>query len=155
MDRPDEVCKDDDEFEAYRKRMMLAYRFRPNPLVSILIIKLVTSNNLCTLCYVNFVLFFCRIILVVHTIECFCDLFFSDFIFKSRATLLETVSDNKCWLSSLFHHLSFYHHYRYPHSQFLYFNIIFMCISYKNLSLFCKCFKHLLTFGFNHFQTES
>ena len=34
VDRPDEVCKDDDEFEAYRKRMMLAYRFRPNPLVS-------------------------------------------------------------------------------------------------------------------------
>lgn len=32
VDRPDEVCKDDDEFEAYRKRMMLAYRFRPNPL---------------------------------------------------------------------------------------------------------------------------
>lgn len=25
---------DDDEFDAYRKRMMLAYRFRPNPLVS-------------------------------------------------------------------------------------------------------------------------
>ena len=25
--------RDDDEFEAYRKRMMLAYRFRPNPLV--------------------------------------------------------------------------------------------------------------------------
>ena len=25
----------DDEFEAYRKRMMMAYRFRPNPLVSL------------------------------------------------------------------------------------------------------------------------
>ena len=36
VDRPDEVSKDDDEFEAYRKRMMLAYRFRPNPLVSTL-----------------------------------------------------------------------------------------------------------------------
>lgn len=24
---------DDDEFDQYRKRMMLAYRFRPNPLV--------------------------------------------------------------------------------------------------------------------------
>lgn len=25
----------DNEYEAYRKRMMLAYRFRPNPLVGI------------------------------------------------------------------------------------------------------------------------
>jgi len=33
MDKPAELEKDDDEFEAYRKRMMLAYRFRPNPLV--------------------------------------------------------------------------------------------------------------------------
>lgn len=30
---PGEVEKDDDAFETYRKRMMLAYRFRPNPLV--------------------------------------------------------------------------------------------------------------------------
>ncbi|KAI5651420.1 g-patch domain-containing protein [Phthorimaea operculella] len=28
----DVVSPDDDEFDAYRKRMMLAYRFRPNPL---------------------------------------------------------------------------------------------------------------------------
>ena len=26
--------EDDDEFDQYRKRMMLAYRFRPNPMVS-------------------------------------------------------------------------------------------------------------------------
>ena len=32
-DLPGEVEKDDDAFETYRKRMMLAYRFRPNPLV--------------------------------------------------------------------------------------------------------------------------
>ncbi|XP_071450189.1 uncharacterized protein [Hetaerina americana] len=32
LDRPDDVSRDDDEYEAYRKRMMLAYRFRPNPL---------------------------------------------------------------------------------------------------------------------------
>lgn len=32
LDRPDDLSKDDDEFDAYRKRMMLAYRFRPNPL---------------------------------------------------------------------------------------------------------------------------
>jgi len=32
MDKPHSLTADDDEFEAYRKRMMLAYRFRPNPL---------------------------------------------------------------------------------------------------------------------------
>ena len=31
---PAEVKKEDDEFDLYRKRMMLAYKFRPNPLVS-------------------------------------------------------------------------------------------------------------------------
>lgn len=31
-EQPGEVDKDDDAFETYRKRMMLAYRFRPNPL---------------------------------------------------------------------------------------------------------------------------
>lgn len=34
MERPANLDKDDDEFDAYRKRMMLAYKFRPNPLVS-------------------------------------------------------------------------------------------------------------------------
>uniref|UniRef100_A0A146L5G3 SURP and G-patch domain-containing protein 1 n=1 Tax=Lygus hesperus TaxID=30085 RepID=A0A146L5G3_LYGHE len=29
---PGDVDGDDDEYAAYRKRMMLAYRFRPNPL---------------------------------------------------------------------------------------------------------------------------
>ena len=33
---PHDLGKDDDEFDAYRKRMMLAYRFRPNPLVNFL-----------------------------------------------------------------------------------------------------------------------
>ncbi|XP_039256072.2 SURP and G-patch domain-containing protein 1-like [Styela clava] len=32
VERPAGLNKDDDEFSAYRKRMMLAYRFRPNPL---------------------------------------------------------------------------------------------------------------------------
>ena len=32
--KPAEVQKADSEYELYRKRMMLAYRFRPNPLVS-------------------------------------------------------------------------------------------------------------------------
>jgi splicing factor 4 len=35
MERPANLSKDDDEFDAYRKRMMLAYRFRPNPMVSL------------------------------------------------------------------------------------------------------------------------
>ena len=30
-----DLKEEDDEFDAYRKRMMLAYRFRPNPLVSL------------------------------------------------------------------------------------------------------------------------
>lgn len=34
IDRPADLSKEDDEYEAFRKRMMLAYRFRPNPLVS-------------------------------------------------------------------------------------------------------------------------
>ncbi|CAN9502880.1 unnamed protein product [Ophioblennius macclurei] len=32
IDRPAELAKSDDEYDAFRKRMMLAYRFRPNPL---------------------------------------------------------------------------------------------------------------------------
>jgi len=40
MEKPADLEKDDDEFEAYRKRMMLAYRFRPNPLVTILLLSL-------------------------------------------------------------------------------------------------------------------
>lgn len=31
-DRPANLSRDDDEYDAFRKRMMLAYRFRPNPL---------------------------------------------------------------------------------------------------------------------------
>ena len=34
VDKPHNLSADDDEFEAYRKRMMLAYSFRPTPLVS-------------------------------------------------------------------------------------------------------------------------
>uniref|UniRef100_A0A3P8SX93 SURP and G-patch domain containing 1 n=1 Tax=Amphiprion percula TaxID=161767 RepID=A0A3P8SX93_AMPPE len=32
VERPAELTKSDDEYDAFRKRMMLAYRFRPNPL---------------------------------------------------------------------------------------------------------------------------
>lgn len=35
QDRPAELAAEDDEFDAFRKRMMLAYRFRPNPLVNL------------------------------------------------------------------------------------------------------------------------
>ena len=31
-----EVKKEDDDFDLYRKRMMLAYKFRPNPLVGLI-----------------------------------------------------------------------------------------------------------------------
>lgn len=34
VERPSDLRQNDDEFDAYRKRMMLAYRFRPNPLVT-------------------------------------------------------------------------------------------------------------------------
>lgn len=36
-EKPQDIKSSDDEFELYRKRMMLAYRFRPNPLVRKLI----------------------------------------------------------------------------------------------------------------------
>ena len=32
-EKPGDIQREDDEFDLYRKRMMLAYRFRPNPLV--------------------------------------------------------------------------------------------------------------------------
>lgn len=35
LEQPDMIGNNDDEYDAYRKRMMLAYRFRPNPLVSV------------------------------------------------------------------------------------------------------------------------
>lgn len=34
QERPSELARNDDEYQMYRKRMMLAYKFRPNPLVS-------------------------------------------------------------------------------------------------------------------------
>jgi len=32
IEKPANLSQDDDDYSAYRKRMMLAYRFRPNPL---------------------------------------------------------------------------------------------------------------------------
>ena len=37
-EKPGEIQSEDDEFDLYRKRMMLAYRFRPNPLVRIVLV---------------------------------------------------------------------------------------------------------------------
>ena len=45
IDRPAELSKEDDEYEAFRKRMMLAYRFRPNPLVRVPMPRLVSAAS--------------------------------------------------------------------------------------------------------------
>ena len=37
---PGDVTADDDIYEQYKKRMMLGYRYRPNPLVYILVLTL-------------------------------------------------------------------------------------------------------------------
>ena len=31
-----QLTEDEDEFSTYRKRMMLSYKFRPNPMVSVI-----------------------------------------------------------------------------------------------------------------------
>lgn len=46
VERPSDLRQNDDEFDAYRKRMMLAYRFRPNPLVSKFILIFQKKNTL-------------------------------------------------------------------------------------------------------------
>lgn len=46
IDRPAELTKSDDEYDAFRKRMMLAYRFRPNPLVTYYIYSIISYRNL-------------------------------------------------------------------------------------------------------------
>ena len=47
VEQPAEVEKEDDMFEIYRKRMMLAYRFRPNPLVRITTNTVTMTGRLC------------------------------------------------------------------------------------------------------------
>ena len=47
VEQPAEVEKEDDMFEIYRKRMMLAYRFRPNPLVRMTTNAITMSGGLC------------------------------------------------------------------------------------------------------------
>lgn len=49
--RPDQVTPEDDIYEQYKKRMMLGYKYRPNPLVSSI------SFNLLNL-FFNLVIFF-------------------------------------------------------------------------------------------------
>ena len=46
---PHDLKEGDDEFDAYRKRMMMAYRFRPNPLVSFHFLFVSLSFNAITL----------------------------------------------------------------------------------------------------------
>lgn len=67
VDRPAELSKSDDEYDAYRKRMMLAYRFRPNPLVTCFILFII-----CFKC--DFAPFYCNICVVTH-IKTLCFLF--------------------------------------------------------------------------------
>lgn len=47
VEQPAEVEKEDDMFEIYRKRMMLAYRFRPNPLVRMTTNAVTMTGKLC------------------------------------------------------------------------------------------------------------
>ena len=45
--KPGEIGEGDDEFDQYRKRMMLAYRFRPNPMVGHFnLIKLIPASRM-------------------------------------------------------------------------------------------------------------
>lgn len=62
VDRPAELMKSDDEYDAFRKRMMLAYRFRPNPLV--------TPVNCCFL-YQNTMHVY-ELAVKLHTVTCVC-----------------------------------------------------------------------------------
>lgn len=68
VDRPAELTKSDDEYDAYRKRMMLAYRFRPNPLVtSVSYCLLFVVSTLCEFepIYCNVVMFVYKSILII------------------------------------------------------------------------------------------
>ena len=49
VERPAELTKEDDEYDAYRKRMMLAYRFRPNPLVRMTLMNILSHLGLFSL----------------------------------------------------------------------------------------------------------
>ena len=62
---PHNLEQGDDEFDAYRKRMMLAYRFRPNPLVSFFQKKIQILKNLA----MYFEIAFFRTIQEEHTIN--------------------------------------------------------------------------------------
>lgn len=53
IERPAELTKNDDEYDAYRKRMMLAYRFRPNPLVTSVSYCLLIVWHVCLLMFIE------------------------------------------------------------------------------------------------------
>lgn len=72
VDRPAELSKGDDEYDAFRKRMMLAYRFRPNPLV----IRFSHFNEveLCKECLFNSTNFFVLLLIhfeLLHILSCY------------------------------------------------------------------------------------
>jgi hypothetical protein len=62
-DKPGEINAEDDEFEAYRKRMMLAYRFRPNPLVGGLVVNQLTHAcaSICSVLRQDLAVFLCTV----------------------------------------------------------------------------------------------
>lgn len=62
---PHDLREGDDEFDAYRKRMMVAYRFRPNPLVRIQLIPVCKFF----IFYLFYGICFFRIIQEGHTIK--------------------------------------------------------------------------------------
>lgn len=53
--KPDDIGNDDSEFDVYRKRMMLAYKFRPNPLVGGKFTSLFCSNKILEVRHETFV----------------------------------------------------------------------------------------------------
>jgi len=48
-EKPGEISANDDEFDSYRKRMMMAYRFRPNPLVSKKVFERIRFTEICNI----------------------------------------------------------------------------------------------------------
>jgi splicing factor 4 len=58
--KPGEVTSEDDIYEQYKKRMMLGYRHRPNPLVYLL--PLSTQRSVFYFCLPKHFYYFCRTI---------------------------------------------------------------------------------------------
>jgi hypothetical protein len=65
--QPGEVTSEDDIYEQYKKRMMLGYRYRPNPLVYCLPLSAFQECYVISVCLI--LLLFCRTIQGNHTTE--------------------------------------------------------------------------------------